>query len=365
MLPLKHLIKTRRAIILIATLVLIIIVAIVAQSRSHPKKAVRASDKKTPTPAAAQDNLIDDTQFFVQEQYRDFLNREADQSGLGFWTNNITQCGSNAGCAEVQRINTSAAFFLSIEFQDTGYLVYRTYKVAFGNIPNKPVPVTREVMLPDMQEIGNGVVVNQGNWQQQLETNKQTYFTEFVARAPFTSLYPSTITPEQYVDSLNTNSGLVLSQSERDGFVSDLKTNDKTRAQVLRAVAENQKLTNAEFNKAFVLMQFFGYLRRNPDDSPDHDFSGWQFWLDKLNQFNGNYIQAEMVKAFISSAEYRQRFDISNWPTIMDSNLGVTYKRPPLFVSDQTAPTSNSSIYVHAQDEEDPGGGITITKKDR
>jgi hypothetical protein len=55
-------------------------------------------------------------------------------------------------------------------------------------------------------------------------------------------------------------------------------------------------------------MQYFGYLRRNPDDAPDFDFRGWKFWLDKLNQFGGNFQQAEMVKAFISSDEYRNRF---------------------------------------------------------
>jgi len=75
----------------------------------------------------------------------------------------------------------------------------------------------------------------------------------------------------------------------------------------LRAVAENQTLSNAEFNRAFVLMQYFGYLRRNPNDPQDLDYSGYEFWLGKLNQFNGNFQNAEMVKAFITSAEYRQR----------------------------------------------------------
>jgi hypothetical protein len=52
-------------------------------------------------------------------------------------------------------------------------------------------------------------------------------------------------------------------------------------------------------------MQYFGYLRRNPNDAPDVDFSGYNFWLNKLNQFNGNFVDADMVKAFITSAEYR------------------------------------------------------------
>jgi hypothetical protein len=60
--------------------------------------------------------------------------------------------------------------------------------------------------------------------------------------------------------------------------------------------------------RAFVLAQFFGYLRRNPNDMPDSDYTGYDFWLGKLNQFNGNFVDAEMVKAFLVSGEYVQRF---------------------------------------------------------
>ena len=105
--------------------------------------------------------------------------------------------------------------------------------------------------------------------------------------------------------------GNPLTQPVRDQLVSDLSSNAKTRAQVLRAVAENQNLINSEFNRAFVLMQFFGYLRRNPNDPQDSDYTGYDFWLTKLNQFNGNFIEAEMVKAFLSSTEYRQRFALN------------------------------------------------------
>ena len=73
-------------------------------------------------------------------------------------------------------------------------------------------------------------------------------------------------------------------------------------------MAEHPAVVRAEFNRAFVLMQFFGYLRRNPNDAPDTDYTGYDFWLTKLNQFNGVYIRAEMVKAFLASAEYRKRF---------------------------------------------------------
>ena len=76
----------------------------------------------------------------------------------------------------------------------------------------------------------------------------------------------------------------------------------------MRRVAENQALELREFNRAFVLMEYLGYLRRNPNDNPDSDYTGYDFWLTKLNQFNGDYQKSEMVKAFITSSEYRKRF---------------------------------------------------------
>jgi hypothetical protein len=103
----------------------------------------------------------------------------------------------------------------------------------------------------------------------------------------------------------------VLSAAERTDLINRLGVTPmdvSKRAEVLRAVAEDSDLRSAEFNRAFVLMQYFGYLRRNPNEFPDSNFNGFNFWLDKLNQFNGNFIDAEMVKAFITSLEYRQRF---------------------------------------------------------
>ena len=171
------------------------------------------------------------------------------------------------------------------------------------------VPVVRlNEFLSDTQEIGQGVIVGQGNWQQQIESNKLTFTTAFVQRARFLTAFPASMTAAQFVDTLNANAGNPLSSSERNQLVSDLSTNGKTRAQVLRAVAEDADLNSAESNRAFVLMQYFGYLRRNPNDPQDSDHTGYDFWLTKLNQFNGNYVEAEMVKEFITSIEYRQRF---------------------------------------------------------
>ncbi len=258
-------------------------------------------------------NLIDQADFFVHQHYVDFLNREPDPPGLGFWTNQITSCGSDAQCIEVKRINVSAAFFLSIEFQETGYLVYRFNKSAYGNMPGAPVPLKLNEFLPDTQQIGKGVVVGQTGWEQVLESNKVAFAQDFVARARFTSAYPTTLTPDHFVDTLFFLAGVTPSATDRNTAINEFAgagntTNTAARARALRDVAENSILKQQETNKAFVLMQYFGYLRRNPNEAPDTDFSGYNFWLNKLNQFNGNFVTAEMVKAFIVSGEYRQRF---------------------------------------------------------
>jgi uncharacterized delta-60 repeat protein len=270
---------------------------------------VKIADNDT-TPSAS--NPADDTSFYVRQHYRDFLGRDPDAAGLQFWTNEIEKCGSDSQCRAVKRVNVSAAFFLSIEFQNTGYLVYRLHKASFNTGERLPF----RTFLSDAQEIGQGVVVGSDGWEQKLETNKQAFLDEFVARPAFTTQYPQSLTPAQFVDALNAftgdplnpTAGGSLTQAERDQLVADLASGAKSRAQVLRAVAENAEFQRRQTNKAFVYMQYVGYLRRGPSDAPDVDFSGYNFWLSKLNQFNGNFVQAEMVKAFITSTEYRQRF---------------------------------------------------------
>jgi PKD repeat protein len=263
-------------------------------------------------------NPIDDPSIMVGEHYHDFLNRQSDSGGQTFWTNQIASCGNDARCTEIKRVDVSASFFLSIEFKETGYLVERIYKSAFGDANGTStlngshslsVPIVRiDEFLADTQEIGQGVVVLQAGWEQKLEQNKQAFMAEFVARDRFNAAFPSSMSAATFVDTLNANAGNPLSQSERDQLVSDLSNGSKTRGEVLRAVAEDPDLSKAEFNRAFVLMQYFGYLRRNPNSTPDIDHTGYDFWLTKLNNFNGNYIDAEMVKAFLSSIEYRERF---------------------------------------------------------
>ncbi len=255
-------------------------------------------------------SVLDISSWFVRQHYNDFLNRVADPSGEAFWINNIESCGSSAGCREVKRIDTSAAFFLSIEFQRTGFLVYRIYKASLPETAQRPraMPRYREFMR-DTQDISQGVIVGNAGWQQVLEANTVQYTNSFVYRPEFLANYPSTLSAIAYVDKLDEQAGNVLTFAEFFQLANGLMAGLETRGTILRKIAEKENFAAAEFNRAFVLMQYYGYLRRNPDDAPDLNFSGFDFWLNKLNSFGGDYRAAEMVKAFISSDEYLHRLD--------------------------------------------------------
>ena len=154
--------------------------------------------------------------------------------------------------------------------------------------------------------------MNVGDWQTQIETNKKAFFVGWVQRPEFIARFPVGMAPASFVDALNANTGNSLTQAERDALVNQLSADNSTngRAAAVRQVVENSAFSQREFNRAFVLMQYFGYLRRNPNDAPElnRNFDGFNFWLAKLNQFNGDFVAAEMVKAFTSSSEYRSRF---------------------------------------------------------
>lgn len=246
-------------------------------------------------------NPIDDAQTFVHMHYHDFLNREPDATGLAFWTNEITSCGNDAQCTDAKRAIVSAAFFLSIEFQETGYLRYLLQKESFGSTPRYVE------FMRDVQEVSRGVIVNSPGWEQKLKDNQREFAEKWTSRPEFKSTYDS-MSNADYVNALYTNAGILPTPAERDSLVNALDTSSENRAAILLDVAENVSFRQKESSAAFVMMQYFGYLRRDPDAAPDSDLSGYNFWLNKLNAFNGDFQQAEMVKAFITSFEYRGRF---------------------------------------------------------
>ena len=240
-------------------------------------------------------NPLDTPEFFVRQHYLDFLGRDPDESGFNFWSDQILGCDHDAGCTERRRINVSAAYFLSIEFQQLGGLVDGLYRVSYGRRPQYAE------FMPDARSVAPGLVVGEGDWTRQLLESKRAFVANWVGRAAFRAAYDG-LNNSQYVDALIQNTGVSFSTAERDALVNGLGAETLARADVLQRIVEDERFVSAKRNEMFVMMEYFGYLRRDPDEG------GYRFWLDKLNQFDGNFEQAEMVKAFIVSGEYRSRF---------------------------------------------------------
>jgi hypothetical protein len=240
-------------------------------------------------------NPLDDSDFFVRQHYRDFLGRKADANGLDYWTSQISQCGDDTDCIRARRIEVSAAFFAETEFQETGSYVYRLYKSALGRRPN----------FSDFLA-GRGKVVANAN----LQANKQAFAEEFVDRADFNRKYPRSMNAAQFVDSLlstaSDSSGVELS-AQRASLLSLYNGSDSGRVAIIRQLADSEGIVRAEYNRSFVLMQYFGYLRRDPDEK------GFTFWLNVLQDKPATDSRAyqSMVCSFLSSAEYQARFGMT------------------------------------------------------
>ncbi|MDT7604753.1 MAG: hypothetical protein QOF61_2750, partial [Acidobacteriota bacterium] len=107
---------------------------------------------------------------------------------------------------------------------------------------------------------------------------------------------PNPATP----DDLSDSGKVTLTRADLITRMSGLGSNVLTRAQVLRAVADSDEVAQAEFNSAFVAMQYYGYLRRDPEPG------GYNDWLRTINA-NPNDIRS-MVNGFMNSTEYKLRF---------------------------------------------------------
>jgi hypothetical protein len=227
-------------------------------------------------------NPVDGTSFFVRQQYLDFLNREPDPAGFASWQSLINNCP--AGDTTCDRIHVSSAFFRSPEFQDRGYFVYRFYPVAFGRKPDY------SEFTPDLAKVSG--FLSDG----ELEAAKVAFIAEFMSRPAFVAKYGA-LNDTQYVDTLLASAG--ITHMARDFWIAALGNGTRTRAQVLREIAESSAVYDKYFNQAFVVMQYFGYLRRDPD-------ALYLNWIAVLDANPSDY--RNMVNGFMNSLEYRARF---------------------------------------------------------
>jgi hypothetical protein len=277
------------------------------------------------------ENPILDTRWFVKQQYFDFLGRQPDDGGWNFWVGQVDgdpNCQvDREGC--FGRVNTSRAFFESIELKSTTFFAYRLHRLTFNDFPNPEHGFTTrtnprmERLLADARKIGRNVVVLFGNWQAQLEANQRAFVNEWVAGAEFQNLYPEGMNNTTLVQTLYANAQVPIDAVGQQAI--QRLDNGEPRGTVLYDIVQSAQLASNDhtthpdtvhnlWNPMYVLLCYFGYLRRNPDDTPNfNDLSGYNFWLNKLNDQtfvggNPDLARNEMIRAFIVSIEYKERF---------------------------------------------------------
>ena len=234
-------------------------------------------------------NPIDGIEPFVTQQYIDFLGRLPDSVGFANWVATLGGCpqggfGENLN-PSCDRVHVSSGFFLSDEFRGRGYFAYRFYEVAFDRRPSYAE------FVPDMAQVG-------GAQSPQSEIlSKAAYTDQFVQRSEFTTRY-SALSNSAYVNALEQNAEITL--TNKADLIAALDGNQKTRGQVLREIVESKAVEDKFFIRAFVAMQYFGYLRRDPDTI------GYNNWVTTLTNDPSNF--RHMIFGFLFSDEYRGRF---------------------------------------------------------
>ena len=225
-----------------------------------------------------------DYRFFIREQYLDFLGREPEPNGMQGWLNVLNNCGTTMQ-QPCDRIEVSSDFFRSDEFQSRGYFVYRFYET-LGRFPHY------DEFVRDSARV-NGFLTPA-----QLEASKVALVADFMSRFEFRDRYDSITDPTGYVDALLQSVGLP-NHPARSSWINGLSDGSMTRARVLRNLIDSPELQLKYYNEAFVVMEYFGYLRRDPDIL-------YLNWIQTMNQNPGNY--RLMINGFFNSIEYRQRF---------------------------------------------------------
>jgi parallel beta-helix repeat protein len=236
-------------------------------------------------------NPIDNVQFFVTQQYSDFLGRLPDGTGLTNWVNTLNNCPTgiygNVLNSTCDRIHVAKSTFQSAEFQSRGYWAYRFYEVAFGRRPNYAE------FIPDMAIIGG----QKSPAEEAL--SKDQYMADFVLRQEFANKYTATgANPTAYVDLLLQTAGLP-SHPLRATLIAQLQSSQKSRAQVLRDIVESKEVEDRFYVRGFVSMMYYGFLRRDPDTTGFNNY---------VNQLNLTWDPRKVTFDFIYADEYRGRF---------------------------------------------------------
>jgi glucose/arabinose dehydrogenase len=246
-------------------------------------------------------NPIFTTPFFVRIHYLDFLTREPEANEP--WSAILNNCPNVNNDSSCDRIRVSQSFFGSPEFRLKGFFVYNFYRVAFNRRPEYTE------IIPDMRSV-TGVTPAD------TFARRAAFAVSFVQRPEFKAIYdplPNAtyvrLLLERYAlqqvttrDPQNPESGakVTLTRAELTSRLDATGVQALTRAQVLRAIVESDEVVALEYNGAFVAMQYYGYLRRTPEET------GYQDWLRVITQDPNNV--RIMVNGFMNSPEYRLRF---------------------------------------------------------
>jgi hypothetical protein len=183
-------------------------------------------------------------------------------------------------------------------YREWSQRLYRIHLVSFGALPRYAE------FLRDAKEIGHGLSTNSVAEQTQLERKFDQFAVDWVSRAKFREAYQS-LNNERYVDALSEHAGIKLAPAERGDLIGKLDGGGLTRAQALLAIVDNQELVKKEQNRSLILLHYFGYLQRNPDDPPDYNLAGFNYWLNAVEQAGDT---SRLSQAFMASFE-RERIE--------------------------------------------------------
>ena len=184
------------------------------------------------------------------------------------------------------------------EYRPWSQAIYRLYLASYGTMPRYAE------LVPDVIAIGRGIAVStlddQGG---KLEDNLRQFASEWIERPRFKAIYDTT-TDEAFVNRLAAHTGLALTEAERNELVQKVRDRMTTRADALLSVVKSKAFIEAQEKRSLVLLHYFGYLRRNPDDPPDANLDGFNFWLGEV-EATGE--MDRLGRAFVASIEYSEQ----------------------------------------------------------